>query len=148
MKKSAANIYNDVRMEDRTIATGVHSQPTVWLPRKTRRKSLGLVWSIMSKEKNCSNKYFKFFYFFLFLGMGTLVGAWWWSGDVLVGNWPDFEVKFHRYFIYFLYLNAIFPKITVIDGTAHVSCQSSHSNQWKKKNSFHEFKAVTAALET
>jgi hypothetical protein len=41
--------------------------------------------------------------------MGTLVRAKWWSGEVhvLVDHWPAFEVKFHRYFSYFLYLNAI-----------------------------------------
>jgi hypothetical protein len=43
--------------------------------------------------------------------MGTLVGVWWWSGEVLVGHWPAFEVKFHRNFSYFWYLNAILPTI-------------------------------------
>jgi hypothetical protein len=44
--------------------------------------------------------------------METLVGAWWWSGEVLLGHWPAFEVKFHRYmyFSYSLYLNAILPE--------------------------------------
>jgi hypothetical protein len=47
----------------------------VWLPRKTHRKSLGLVLSNEKRKK--------------MLGMGT--------GDVLVGNCPAFEVKLHRY---------------------------------------------------
>jgi hypothetical protein len=44
---------------------------------------------------------------------GKIGGAWWWSGEVLVGHWPAFEVKFHRYFSYFLYIYAILPKIAV-----------------------------------
>jgi hypothetical protein len=52
--------------------------------------------------------------------LGKLVGChWasskkkcWWSGKVLLGHCPAFEVKFHRYFSYFLYLNAILPKIS------------------------------------
>jgi hypothetical protein len=60
------------------------------------------------------------------LGMRTLVGAWWWSGEVLVSRWPAFEVKFHRYFSYFWYLYAIFPKIAVTKSGLAVTTDIQH----------------------
>jgi hypothetical protein len=67
----------------------------LWLAGKTRRTSLGLVLSYDQKKLNFFFNYFLIF----FLGMGTLVGCGG-PGDV-VGHWPAFEVKFHRYFSYF-----------------------------------------------
>jgi hypothetical protein len=69
----------------------------VWLPRKTCQKSLDLVFSYEQNKKQISNNVFNFFFKVLkFLGMATLVGAWWWSGGVLVGH-----------FSYFLYLKCV-----------------------------------------
>jgi hypothetical protein len=54
-----------------------------------------------------------FVLFIIIFRDGNIGGAWLWSGEVLVGHGPAFEVKFLRYFSYFLYLIAILPTISV-----------------------------------
>jgi hypothetical protein len=75
----------------------------------------------------------KFFFFFTFFGMGTLVGAWWWSGEVLLGHWPAFEVIFHIYFSCSLYVQ-FYQKLQFTKSGLTTNFQHVVSQVWIENN--------------